>query len=69
MPTLIIVQVGLGREVRNLEANTRNSIVPLNTANINTNTVESVQNESPSLRKDCHCASNDTFVYHPDLER
>lgn len=69
VPTLIIVQVGLGREVHNLEANTPNSMTPFSAASQHTNTVESVQNALPSLRKDCHCASNDTFVYHPDLER
>jgi len=69
VPTLIIVQVGLGREVHNLEAKTFNSISPFNAANKDSNTVGSVQNGVPSLRKDCHCASNDTFVYHPDLER
>jgi len=68
VPTLIIVQVGLGREVHNLEANTRNSISPFSAAKKNTNTVESVQSGLPSLRKDCHCASKDTFVYHPDVE-
>lgn len=64
MPTLIIVQVGLGREVHNLEAN-RNSNLQL--ANKNISTDESIRNGLPSLRsKDF--PSNDTFMYHPQSE-
>ena len=67
MPTLIIVQVGLGREVHNLESN-RNSTLQL-TVNKNISTDDSTRNELPSLRsKNCHCSSNDTFVYHPQPE-
>jgi len=66
MPTMIIVQVGLGRAVHDLEANT----------NTNTNLIinnNKSSSETPdrmhSVRsKNCHCSSDDTFVHHPDLE-
>ena len=67
MPTLIIVQVGLGRAVSDFEVNTDtnlpSSIAPLEA---NRNLVH-----DGMLSEDCcHCASksNDTVVYRPDLE-
>lgn len=60
MPTLIIVQVGLGRAVHDLETNNNAS------RNIHTETDEL---QSHHRSKDFHYSSNDTFVYHPDLEK
>lgn len=74
MPTMIIVQVGLGRAVHDLEANTNTNT---NLIEANNNNNENVDNKSSSSTpdrihsvrsKDCHCSSDDTFVHHPDLE-
>jgi len=66
VPTLIIVQVGLGRELHNLETS-RNSTLQLTVnKNITTVTDETIRNGLPSFRSDdCHCSSNDTFVFQP----
>jgi len=64
VPTLIIVQVGLGCAVRDLDANA--SISPLKSNRIPTSD-KSIQSELHS--GDCLGASNDTFAYHSDLEK
>jgi len=71
VPTLIIVQVGLGRELRNQETNRNSTLHHPLAANKNTaSTDDSTRNELPSIRSKncCHCSSNDTFVYHPSLQ-
>ena len=63
MPTLIIVQVGLGCAVRDLDAN---GSLKSNIATID----KSIQSELHSVPSGgCLGASNDTFAYHSDLEK
>ena len=64
MPTLIIVQVGLGRAVSDFEVNTDTNL-PSSIAPLETNKPDRMLSEDC-----CHCASksNDTVVYRPDVE-
>ncbi|KAF8816460.1 hypothetical protein BYT27DRAFT_7184006 [Phlegmacium glaucopus] len=66
MPTLIIVQVGLGRAVHDLEAN--NAIAQLESDKSIDNSKSTPDGIHSVRSRDCQCASNDTFVYHPGLE-
>lgn len=63
MPTVIIVQVGLGRAVQDLEAN--NSGIARLEANFKHGPDCPIN--SVRLRDHHHCASNDTFVYRSDF--